>query len=728
MRCASSTPRRHSPTRPSRTRRWTTPTSCWTSPSSATRCSAPSPSPPPPPADPPPQWRPAAPRISARRRCPPSACPPSCSTGRPPPRSSPARPTRTSTATRAGPAPPPTHQSTPPEATDDQPAQRRQAQGSRPRRGLRRRCRGGGAGRRRRAALDAACRGRLGRHPDRHRLPDRGQPGLAGCPAVLARPPGRGDAHRTHARGGRRQPAQTPTRPPRIQPPPRRGQRPPRRPHDGCRDRGRRRAGRTPRPRPGAAVSGRHVPDRARPTRDDLIQAVAEVRAAAASVLLDTQPATWRQLQGWTSTLPLGHDGLGMRRVFDTDALAMAFPLGSADVPAPLPGQAPPAGGVLYGHNTDSAGIVWWDRWSQHNHNSVILARSGAGKSYLIKLEILRSLYDRIAVAVIDPEDEYPRLAAAIGGTILRLGAPGVRLNPFDIPPADCRRDALVRRQLFLHTLISVLLSEPVSPAVLDKAVHATYDAAGINNDPATWTRPAPLLRDLAATLARSVDPAAQILADRLSPWTQGSFKDLFDGPSTVTPSGQLVVWSTRLLPDELRPAGMLLALDAIWRDVDAPTSTAADLREGRPPQVQRRLVVVDEAWTLLRDGEGARFLNRLAKAARKRHAGLSVVTQDAADVLGTDLGRAVVSNAATQILMRQAPQAIEAITAAFALTAGEARVLLAAGKGQGLLLGGSLRCGFQVVASPREHLLCATGIADMGEPDGDGEDASWAA
>jgi type IV secretory pathway VirB4 component len=464
------------------------------------------------------------------------------------------------------------------------------------------------------------------------------------------------------------------------------------------------------------------------PTQDDLIQAAAEVRAAAASVLLDTQPATWRQLQGWTSTLPLGHDGLGMRRVFDTDALAMAFPLGSADVPAPLPGQAPPPGGVLYGHNSDSAGIVWWDRWSQHNHNSVILARSGAGKSYLIKLEILRSLYDLIAVAVIDPEDEYPRLAKAIGGTIARLGAPGVRLNPFDIPTADRQRDALVRRQLFLHTLISVLLAEPVSPAVLDKAVNATYAAAAINHDPATWNRPAPLLRDLAATLAASTDPQAQLLADRLSPWTHGSFKDLFDGPSTVTPTGQLVVWSTRLLPDELRPAGMLLALDAIWRDVDAPTSTTADLRDARPPQVQRRLVVVDEAWTLLRDGQGAKFLNRLAKAARKRHAGLSVVTQDAADVLGSDLGRAVVSNAATQILMRQAPQAIEAITNAFALTAGEARVLLAAGKGQGLLLGGSLRCGFQVVASPREHLLCATGVADMGEPDGDEHDAAWAA
>ncbi|HEV7899091.1 MAG TPA: conjugal transfer protein TraC, partial [Planosporangium sp.] len=340
---------------------------------------------------------------------------------------------------------------------------------------------------------------------------------------------------------------------------------------------------------------------------------------------------------------------------------------------------------------------------------------------YLIKLEILRSLYDRIVVAVIDPEDEYPRLAAAIGGTVLRLGAPGVRLNPLDIPANDRRPNALQLRHMFLHTLICILLGEQVSVSLVDNAVIASYLAAGIHNDPASWMRPAPLLRDLAATLAASPDPAARILAGRLAPWTHGSYKDLFDGPTTVASTGQLVVWSTRLLPDELRPVGMLLALDAVWRDVDCQA-----VPSGSRPEV-RRLVVVDEAWTLLRDGEGAKFLGRLAKAARKRRAGLCVVTQDAADVLSTDLGRAVVSNAATQILMRQAPQAIEAIADAFALTAGEARVLLAAGKGQGLLLGGSLRVGFQVVASPREHRLCATGIADLGEPD-DEQEPSWVA
>ncbi|WP_239151536.1 VirB4 family type IV secretion system protein, partial [Virgisporangium aurantiacum] len=457
------------------------------------------------------------------------------------------------------------------------------------------------------------------------------------------------------------------------------------------------------------------------PTEDELREAVAEVRAAAASVLLDTQPATWRQMQGWTSTLPLGVDSLRMRRVFDTDALAAAFPLASADLPAPLPGDGIPPGGVLYGLNTASNGVVWWNRWAQENHNSVVLARSGAGKSYLVKCEVLRSLYDRIQVSIIDPEDEYLGLADAVGGTAIQLGAPGIRINPLDIPPGDRRPDALTRRALFLHTLVAVLLGEQPPPserAALDKAITATYAAAGITNDPTTWTAPAPLLRDLTDTLeaaAKSAaDRASSTLAARLSPWTTGSFKSLFDGPTTLRPRGHLVVWSTRQLADELRAPGMLLALDAIWRDVDVPTNTRPDGTTPGPGVGfgaglgARRLVVVDEAWTLLKDGEGAKFLYRLAKAARKRRAGVAVVTQDAADLLGSDLGQAVIANAATQILMRQAPQAIDRITATFALTGGEARMLLAAGRGQALLLAGSHRVAFQTVASAREHQLAA--------------------
>ncbi|WP_431893297.1 VirB4 family type IV secretion system protein [Micromonospora haikouensis] len=445
----------------------------------------------------------------------------------------------------------------------------------------------------------------------------------------------------------------------------------------------------------------------------ELAQACAQVRAAAASTLLDVQPATWRQLAGWTTTLPLATDGLRMLRTMDTQALAAAFPLASPDLPAPLPGDPPSTGGVLYGVNPASAGIVWWDRWTQENHNSIVLARSGAGKSYFVKLETLRNLYQGVRVAVVDPEDEYLRLADAVGGSIVRMGVPGVKINPLDLPVGDPRPDTLTRRALFLHTLIAVLLGHqppPAERAALDRAILTVYRHAGITADPATHHRPAPLLRDLAQTLHADDDPAATTLAARLAPWVRGSFADLFDAPTTHTPVGHLVVWSLRHLPDELRTVGTLLALDSIWRTVDAP---------GRPSQ--QRLVVVDEAWLLMHDGEGARFLFRMSKAARKRNAGLTVVTQDAADVLGTDLGRAVVSNAATQVLLRQAPQAIDAVGEAFGLTGGERRLLLSARRGQGLLISGVNRTSFESISSAAEHALATTNPAELAE--GDEED-----
>lgn len=437
---------------------------------------------------------------------------------------------------------------------------------------------------------------------------------------------------------------------------------------------------------------------------DELDEAVAHVRATAASVLLDTQPATWRQLQGWTSCLPLAADGLGMRRIMDTDALATAFPLASADLPAPLPGEPGSGHGMLYGLNPDSNGVVWWDRWRQDNANSVVIARSGAGKSYFVKLEILRSLADDIHVAIIDPDNEYIRLTEAVDGHSITLGGDGVRLNPLDIAPGDHRPQARTYRALFLHTLIAVLLGEqppPVERAALDKAINSAYDQAGISNDPATWERQAPLLRDVAAALTGQRTDAGDTLAARLTPWTSGSFRSLFDGPTTTAPHGQLVCWSTRQLADELRAPGMLLALDAIWRDVDTPT------HHGSTP---RRLVVVDEAWSLLRDGEGAKFLARLAKSARKRRAGLTVITQDVVDLLGSVLGQVVTANAATQVLFCQAPTAIDLVADVFALTAGEARTLLNARRGEGLLLAGTHRVGFQAVASTAEHQLCITG------------------
>ncbi|WP_395111299.1 VirB4 family type IV secretion system protein [Actinomadura sp. SCN-SB] len=440
-------------------------------------------------------------------------------------------------------------------------------------------------------------------------------------------------------------------------------------------------------------------------THTELDHQVQQVRALTASLLLDAQPTTFRALQGWTTTLPLGLDTLNVRRAFDTGALAAAFPFSSPDL-QPRLADTP----VLYGLNAYSSGVVVWDRYAQDNHNSVTIARSGAGKSYFTKLETLRLLYRGVHVAVVDPEDEYRRLAQAVGGAHIGLGAPDVHFNPFDLP-ASGDQDTLIRRALFLQTLVAAMLGEPLSPtarAVLDRAVLATYAAAGITSDPRTWKRHAPLLADLAAQLdlaAQSGGTEAAELSARLAPYVTGSYRGLFAGPTTTRADGHLIVFSLRDLPEETRPVGMLLALDAIWRQVTDPA------------EQRRRLVVVDEAWTLMRDSEGARFLYKLAKSARKHWAGLAVVTQDAADLLSSDLGRAVVANSATQILLRQAPQVIDEIAEAFDLTDGEKSFLLAANRGEGLLCGTSTsseRAAFCSIASAHEHTLATTDPAEL--------------
>ncbi|WP_116111211.1 VirB4 family type IV secretion system protein [Amycolatopsis ruanii] len=476
-----------------------------------------------------------------------------------------------------------------------------------------------------------------------------------------------------------------------------------------------------------------HAPD-----EHTLAEEVSALRSLCASLLLDAKPATYRALQGWVSTLPLGLDPLGLKRTFDTAAVSAAYPFTSPDLPPTDPTTSAPSG-VLYGYNVGSSGLVHWDRFACDNYNSVVLGRSGAGKSYFVKLETLRSLYrnlsddgggwvsDGVQAFVVDPEDEYARLAAQVGGTYVHLGAGGVRLNPFDLPVhTDARgrrtapQDALNRRSLFLHTVLAVLFGTPVAPperAVLDRAITATYARAGITGDAArTWTRPAPLLRDLRDTLAASGDRGDAVagdLAARLHPFVDGAFSDLFAGPTTATPDGHLVVFSLRDLPDELRAIGTLLVLDAVWRRVSNPAHR-------RP-----RLVVVDEAWLLMQQPEGARFLFRMAKAARKHWAGLTVATQDTADVLGTDLGKAIVSNAATQVLLRQAPQAIDEIADTFGLSAGERQFLLSADRGQGLLSSGTQRVAFQSLASPTENLLVTTDPAELARLADDDPDAT---
>ncbi|MGH2705443.1 MAG: VirB4 family type IV secretion system protein, partial [Actinomycetota bacterium] len=401
-------------------------------------------------------------------------------------------------------------------------------------------------------------------------------------------------------------------------------------------------------------------------SREALEAEATKVRSLAASLLLEARPVTFRAKEGYVTTLPIALDAIDVKRTFDTAALASCFPFAGVEFNH--------EGGVLYGRNASTGSLVFCDRFTLENHNQVVLARSGAGKSYFAKLTLLRSLYRGIEALVIDPESEYERLARAVGGAVVRLGAGGDRLNPLDLS-ASGRPDALLEQSLFVHTLVQTLIGElsAEEKAHLDAATLRTYERAGVTADPRTHARPAPLLSDLASVLAERAEGAG--LARRLHPFAAGSFRGLFDAPTTVRPEGHLVVFSLRDVPEEMKSAATLLALNAIWKRVTQG--------ERRP-----RMVVIDEAWWLLRSGlaHAPAFLQRLAKSARKNWCGLTAITQDVADVLGSDLGQAVLTNASTHVLLGQSPQAAPALSRAFNLSEGEMAFLLSCDRGQGLL------------------------------------------
>jgi hypothetical protein len=280
---------------------------------------------------------------------------------------------------------------------------------------------------------------------------------------------------------------------------------------------------------------------------------------------------------------------------------------------------------------------------------------------------------------------------------------------------------------LFVQTVLAVLLGadpDPEQRSALDAAITATYAAAGITDDPRTWTRPAPLLGHLTATLADPNSPAGEIrrtLVGKLHPYVSGAYAGLLAGPTTIRPTGHLVTFDLRALPEQTRPLGTLLALDAIWRHVSHPTLDPT----GRP---RARIVVVDEAWTLLQTAAGGQFLARMARSSRRHLAGLTIATQDAADVLSSDLGRAVIHNAATQVLLRQSTQVIDDVVRTFDLTHGERDFLLRAGQGQGIIATAGRRMAVQTVASlGTEHSLITTDLREQTtDPDTSPRGTRW--
>lgn len=424
--------------------------------------------------------------------------------------------------------------------------------------------------------------------------------------------------------------------------------------------------------------------------------------------LVYSKPATSQQEQGLNSTAPQLVDQLQIRRNMSTGALSTSFPFTSADLTQD--------NGILYGINMHNSGLVIFDRFSLENGNSVVFAKSGAGKSFTVKLEALRSMMFGTEIFIIDPENEYQRMCEAVGGAYVRLSLNSTtRINPFDLPKvvdAEEADNALRSNLITLHGLLRLMMggaqaqmqqtgSQVVLPALapseeadLDAALIDTYARAGITNDPLTHSAQPPTINDLYDTLLHMGGTGPQ-LAQRLRKYTSGTFAGIFSQQSNIDINNPLVVFNLRDLEDELRPVAMYIVLNYIWN------KTKADQK--------RRLLIVDEAWQLMKYEDSASFLFSLAKRARKYNLGITTITQDVEDFMGSRMGRAIVANASMQFLLKQSPSAVDVLTDVFKLTSEERKRLSQFPVGQGLFFAGQNHVHLQVVASPTETGLITT-------------------
>jgi conjugal transfer ATP-binding protein TraC len=402
--------------------------------------------------------------------------------------------------------------------------------------------------------------------------------------------------------------------------------------------------------------------------------------------------ATLQQEECFQSCIPYGYDKIQMLRNLDTTAIATTFPFVSSELTMEK--------GVLYGINLHNSSLVIFDRFSLPNANSVVLATSGAGKSYAVKLEAVRSLMLGIDIIIIDPEKEFDRLCNAVGGEYISFSQDGAqKLNPFELSGLFSKdEDELRFKILTLSGLIRMMLGGTLTPeesAILDRALILTYKEKGITPDPSTHSNEAPLLEDLYKILKAMAEEEAHSMANRLEKYIIGSASGVFDRKSTVDIHNTFTVFSIRDLNDELRPMAMYMMLDYIW------TKVKRDKR--------KRLLIIDEAWLMMQYEDASRFVYSIAKRARKYALGLTTITQDVEDFLASVYGKAIVNNSSMQILLKQAPAAIDVMQKVFYLTEGEKSFLLSAGIGQGIFFAGANHVAIQIVASENEHNLITT-------------------
>src|SRR3990167_2939330 len=355
---------------------------------------------------------------------------------------------------------------------------------------------------------------------------------------------------------------------------------------------------------------------------EELNSITQQVEATLGSLLVISKHATLQMEQSFQSTIPTFNDKLMVTRNMDTTSLATSFPFTSSELTANE--------GILYGINEHNGSLVIFDRFALENSNSVVFAKSGAGKSYLVKLETLRSLMFGTEVVVIDPEDEYKGLCDTIGGEYVKFthNQPA-KINPFDLSGVfEEGENELGLKILSLHSLMRLMLGDltPTEDALLDKALINTYKLKGITPDPATQAKEPPLLSDLYNVLLNMAEPQAREMATRLEKFIRGSLSGIFDEPSTVDIKNTFTVYSIRELEDELRPIAMFIILDYIWTRVKRDR--------------KRRLLVVDEAWYMMKYQDSASFMYSIAKRARKYNLGFTTITQDVEDFLEATTAR----------------------------------------------------------------------------------------
>lgn len=418
-----------------------------------------------------------------------------------------------------------------------------------------------------------------------------------------------------------------------------------------------------------------------------------DIEGLFGSKLIFTKRVLYQAEQGFNSTLPLCNDEISIGFNMNTSPSAAAFPFISSDLTSD--------NGILYGINRHNNSLILFDRFSMQNANEVVFATSGAGKSFAIKLEILRSMMMGTDIMVIDPEREYKHLCDAVGGTYVNISLSSTsRINPFDLPrpvgeqvsTADIIRSAVITLKGLMRLMLGAFTQEEDS--TIDRALLEAYAKKDITpqTDLAAGVEP-PTLSDLQDVLDGMEGGAG--LSAKLKKYTEGTFAGLLNKPTNVETKNQLVVFSVRDLEDELRPIAIYTIINYIWNVVRS--------------QVKRRILVIDEAWWLMQHEDSARFIFALAKRCRKYYLGMTTITQDVNDFLNSQYGRAILTNSAIQLLLKQSTAAIDMVQKTFLLTEGEKYLLLEGGPGEGIFFAGSKHVAIKVVASYSEDQLITT-------------------